>query len=91
MYLLGIACIQAEPSEPKTLDEGKNTQLINLLNEIFNKYVLAYFPQKSQLLRGLDKNWHKHREIAMPAFIHYFTTGFNVSSGLYRCLAYSNL
>lgn len=80
MYLLGIACNQAEPSEPKTLDEGKNTQLINLLNEIFNKYAFAYFPQKNELLGGLDENWHKHREIAMPAFIHYFTTGFNVSS-----------
>lgn len=80
MYLLGIACNQPEPSEEKTLDEGKNTQLIHLLNEIFNKYALAYFPQNSELLGGLDENWHKHREIAMPAFIHYFTTGFNVSS-----------
>jgi hypothetical protein len=80
MYLLGIACNQIEPSEQKSLDDGKCTQLINLLNEIFNKYALAYFPQKNELLGGLDKNWHKHREIAMPAFIHYFTTGFNISS-----------
>lgn len=80
MYLLGIACNQTEPSGPKTLDEGKKTQLINLLNEVFNKYVLAYFPQKHELLGGLDESWHKHREIAMPAFIHHFTTGFNVSS-----------
>ena len=80
MYLLGIASNQKEPSDTKNIDEGKNTQLINLLNEIFNKYALAYFPQKNEILEGLDEKWRKHREIAMPAFIHYFNTGFNISS-----------
>lgn len=80
MFLLGVACNQQEPDEPKTLDDGKYTQLIKLLNSIFNSYAFAYFPTKSETVKGLGVKWRRSREIAMPAFLNYYLSGFKVST-----------
>lgn len=80
MYLLAIACSQSEPESPKGIDKGKYSQLIEILNSIFNKYALAYFPSKAELDIGLDDKWHSDRRIAMPAFINYFSTGLKIST-----------
>lgn len=80
MFLLGVACSQQEPTEPKPLDDGKYDQLIKLLNSIFNSYAFAYFPTKSETVKGLDAKWHRSREIAMPAFLNYYLSGFKVST-----------
>lgn len=80
MYLLAIASNQPEPSEKKVLDEGKSTQVIKILNSIFNKYALAYFPEKREQIEGLSEKWHKDRHVAMPAFINHFAGGFKIST-----------
>lgn len=80
MFLLAVACNQQEPVEPKRLDDGKYAQLIKLLNSIFNSYAFAYFPTKIETEKGLDAKWHRSREIAMPAFLNYYMSGFKVSS-----------
>ena len=80
MYLLAIACHQDEPEEKKVLDQGKSEQIINILNSIFNKYAFAYFPEKREQIEGLSEKWHKDRQVAMPAFINFFASGFKIST-----------
>ena len=80
MYLLAISCHQNEPEEAKVLDEGKLEQLITILNSIFNKYAFAYFPEQREQIEGLSEKWHKDRQVAMPAFIGYFSSGFKIST-----------
>src|SRR4051794_35801072 len=33
----------------------------------------SYFPTKDELPRTGDQEWRKPRDVAMPAFLHYFT------------------
>jgi hypothetical protein len=80
MYLLGIASNQDEPKQHKIIDQDKHDQIVKLLNSLFDNYAISYFPDKKELAKGLDDNWIKSREIAMTAFLHYFTSGFKVST-----------
>ncbi|MBF3237940.1 NERD domain-containing protein [Aeromonas veronii] len=80
MYLLAIASNQPEPIDAKAIDEKKHSYLIKTLNSIFNKYALAYFPEKGQHIEGLNSQWHLDRQVSMPAFLRYFTSGFNIST-----------
>lgn len=80
MYLLALASSQPEPITPKPLDEGRHVQLIRRLESIFQNYGLAYFPTEQEYAVGLSAEWHRQREIAMPAFMHYFMAGFKASS-----------
>lgn len=80
LYLFGIACSSAEPTEPTDNVEGKIKQTVEILNDIFTKYMLAYFPTKDDLKSGLEDEWHKVREVAMPMFSNYFFEGLKVST-----------
>ncbi|PAX80016.1 hypothetical protein [Citrobacter sp. TSA-1] len=80
LYLFGIACASAEPTEPTDNVEGKIKQTVEILNDIFTKYMLAYFPTKDDLKSGLEDEWHKVREVAMPMFSNYFFEGLKVST-----------
>lgn len=80
LYLFGIACASAEPTEPTDNVEGKIKQTVEILNDIFTKYMLAYFPTKDDLKSGLEDEWLKVREVAMPMFSNYFFEGLKVST-----------
>lgn len=84
MYLLAIACSQEEPTIREVLDEKKESALVKILESIFFKYGLAYFPTKDELVGGMSESWHSHRELAMPAFLHHFMGGFKASSDQIR-------
>lgn len=80
MYLLALASSQPEPTAPKPLDDGRHKQLIRRLESIFQNYGLAYFPTEQERIAGLSPEWRRQREIAMPAFMHYFMAGFKAST-----------
>ncbi|EKA2035392.1 hypothetical protein OJ423_001153, partial [Salmonella enterica] len=80
LYLFGIACASVEPTEPTDNVDGKIKQTVEILNDIFTKYMLAYFPTKDDLKSGLEDEWHKVREVAMPMFSNYFFEGLKVST-----------
>lgn len=80
MYLLALASSQPEPPVAKSLNDGRNTQLVRRLESIFTNYGLAYFPTQQEHIAGLSTEWHRQREIAMPAFMHYFMAGFKTST-----------
>ncbi|KLQ28316.1 hypothetical protein ABR33_19255 [Enterobacter bugandensis] len=83
-YLFGIASSANEPVEPSKNIDGKLTQIVTLLNEIFGKYMRAYFPTKEDLKNGLEDEWHKVREIAMPMFLGYFFEGQKIATMEYK-------
>ncbi|WP_426762364.1 hypothetical protein ACP6EW_20820 [Hafnia paralvei] len=79
-YLFGIACNSVEPEKPSNDIDGKLAQVIELLNDIFGKYMLAYFPTKEELKSGLEDEWYRVRDVAMPMFSNYFFEGLKVST-----------
>lgn len=79
-YLFGIACATDEPTEPPKNIEGKLAQTVDLLNDIFGKYMRVYFPTKEDLKHGLEDEWHKVREVAMPMFMGYFFEGLKIAT-----------
>jgi hypothetical protein len=80
MYLLALASSQPEPAEPKSLSAKRHAQLIRCLESIFHNYGMAYFPTEQEYTEGLSSEWRRQREIAMPAFLHYFMAGFKAST-----------
>lgn len=83
-YLFGIACAIDEPIDPPKNIDGKLEQVVSLLNDIFSKYMRVYFPTKEDLKSGLENEWHKVREIAMPMFMSYFFEGQKVATANYN-------
>jgi len=77
-YLIGITQQTEEPSEPKALDEESTTKLISSLNDIFQHYALIFWPTEEEK-DHLTEEWHRCREVAMPAFLHYFNTSLMAS------------
>jgi hypothetical protein len=77
-YLMGIMQQTEEPSEPQTLDEKSTSKLIASLNEVFQLYALIFWPSEEEK-DDLSEDWHRCREVAMPAFLHYFNTSLMAS------------
>ncbi|WP_122522680.1 NERD domain-containing protein [Pseudomonas viridiflava] len=80
MYLLALASSQPEPLVVKPLNDTSSEQLVRRLESIFTKYGLAYFPTKQEHIAGLNDDWYRQREVAMPAFMHHFMAGFKAST-----------
>lgn len=77
-YLIGIIQQTDEPSEPKVLDEKSTSLLISYLNDIFQLYAFMFWPTVEEKDHLTDE-WHRCREVAMPAFLHYFNTSLMAS------------
>lgn len=77
-YLMGIMQQTEEPSGLQALDEKFTSQLISSLNEIFQIYALIFWPTEKEK-DDLSEEWHRCREVAMPAFLHYFNTSLMAS------------
>ncbi|WP_369857677.1 hypothetical protein [Candidatus Thalassolituus haligoni] len=77
-YLMGIMQQTEEPCEPQTLDEKSTSKLIDSLNEVFQLYALIFWPSEEEK-DDLSEEWHRCREVAMPAFLHYFNTSLMAS------------
>ncbi|VVO01438.1 hypothetical protein PS706_02731 [Pseudomonas fluorescens] len=54
--------------------------MIRRRESIFQNYDLVYFPTEQEYAVGLSSEWRRQREIAMPAFMHYFMAGFKAST-----------
>lgn len=72
-FLLGLMLTTAEPEEPKSLDKPAWQKVVRLLEEIFNSYAFMFWPTPEEL-PTLTEEWRDAREVAMPAFLHYFNT-----------------
>lgn len=89
-YLFGIVCATNEPAEHSINTDGKLGQMVTLLNDIFGKYMKVYFPTQEDLKSGLEEEWHRVREVAMPIFIGYFFEGSKIATASYHELIKSS-
>lgn len=71
LYLLGIMSSQKICNAEEYTDE-KADRVFTLLNDIFSKYLNAYFPNKKDIKQGIDNTWLKSRHASMPTFLGYF-------------------
>lgn len=71
-YLLAIMCSQERLEKTDALSDDKLLQIYELLNEIFGKYMYAYYPTQDEIKTGLDEKWFKTRDVSMPTFLGYF-------------------
>ncbi len=63
-----------EPGNPKPYTTGDWKKTTELLNEAFGSYRELFWPDAEEL-HDLSDEWKHIREVAMPAFLHYFNTG----------------
>jgi hypothetical protein len=80
LYLFGVASSTSEPKSTTEDFDRKMQQVVTLLNDIFGKYLQAYFPTKADLKDGLEEDWYKAREVAMPMFSSYFFEGEKIAT-----------
>lgn len=62
-----------ESEEPQMFGDLEWQKAVVLLNDIFHAYALMYWPSSEEAPQITD-DWRHVREVAMPAFLHYFNT-----------------
>lgn len=67
-----------EPTNPHNLNQRAVDHIIGLLNKIFQAYAWMFWPSKEDKDNMTDE-WYRCREVAMPAFLHYFNTSLMAS------------
>ena len=77
-FLLGLMLSTNEPEKPDQFGKEEWEKAENFLNEIFSTYARMFWP-KPEEVDSLTESWKQAREIAMPAFLHYFNTGLLAS------------
>src|SRR5258708_4074852 len=72
-FLLGLMLTTREPEQPKPFNKPAWQNVVALLEKIFGIYAFMFWPTQEELLT-LTEEWKDAREVAMPAFLHYFNT-----------------
>ena len=72
-FLLGLFFSTPEPKNPRDRSEDDWAIFVSLLNEAFIAYQDLFWPSK-QDLASLSDEWKRTRQVAMPTFMHYFST-----------------
>ncbi|MET4109002.1 SEC-C domain-containing protein [Hymenobacter sp. UYP22] len=75
-FLLGLLLATEEPIKPVPLNKAKWERCIHLLNEAFEAYAELFMPDQPG---HQSDEWWRTREVAGPAFLHYFSTGLIAS------------
>jgi hypothetical protein len=78
-FLRGILLESQEPDVAKDFAKEDSVKAEALLNDAFQAYLPLYFPSAEEA-GSLTKEWHKVREVAMLAFLHFHNTGL-IASG----------
>jgi hypothetical protein len=72
--LLTLLLSTVEPVKPRPYEAKDWQRTTELLNEAFVAYQGLFWPDAAES-GGLSEEWKHVREVAMPAFLHYFNTG----------------
>lgn len=72
-FLLGLMLSTEEPDEPRMFGDLEWQKAVVLLNDVFRAYAIMYWPSPEEAPQITD-DWRHVREVAMPAFLHYFNT-----------------
>lgn len=76
--LLTLLLSTIEPAEPIPYEPDDWRRTTELLNEAFEAYLGLFWPDPEET-GALSDEWTRVREVAMPAFLHYFNTGLIAS------------
>lgn len=77
-FLIGLLLTTPEPLEPREFGQAEWQRAINLLNDIFGAYSWMFWPTMEEAPH-VTEEWEAVRDVAMPAFLHYFNTGLLAS------------
>jgi len=77
-FLLGLMLSSNEPEKPNQFGKEDWEKAERLLNEIFTSYAWMFWPKPKEI-DSLTESWKQVREVAMPAFLHYFNSGLLAS------------
>jgi len=70
-FLLGLLMGQPEPEEPRDFGASELASAQELLNKAFSAYEINYYPDPKDR-SDLSEEWWRVRDVALPAFMHYF-------------------
>lgn len=79
-YLLGLLVTTDEPMSPRNLTDGEWRSVLKLVSEVYMAYAMMFWPTPEELPVVGTEKWRRPREVAMPAFLHFFTQGSMASS-----------
>lgn len=74
-YLLGLLVTTPEPSGHSALTDGEWQQVFKHLEAIYGAYGLMFWPTEEESELSKTEAWLRPRNVAMPAFLHYFSQG----------------
>ncbi len=77
-FLLAVLLSGQEPENPVDFDDDKWDLVKPILDNLFFAYMSLYMPSKEEFGK-LAPEWHRVREVAMLAFLHYFNSGLLAS------------
>jgi hypothetical protein len=72
--LLTLLLSTIEPANPQPYEPADWKKTTELLNDAFGSYQELFWPDAEEI-HELSEEWKHVREVAMPAFLHYFNTG----------------
>jgi hypothetical protein len=75
-FILGLMLTTPEPDKPKPFTKANWERAKQLLEEIFGIYAFMFWPTDDE---APSKEWREVREVAMPAFLHYFNNALMAS------------
>ncbi len=76
--LLSVLVSSPEPDVPMPFGDTQWSEAVDLLNQGFMSYLELFWPS-GQEFSEMSEEWGRVREVAMPAFLHYFNTGLLAS------------
>jgi hypothetical protein len=75
-FILGLMLSTPEPENPKSFSKANWERAKQLLEEIFGLYAFMFWPTDDE---APTNEWRDVREVAMPAFLHYFNNALLAS------------
>src|SRR6478735_10938440 len=76
-FAMSLLAGTPEPGSPLEFDEAAWTACVALLEQIFGAYALMFWPHDGE---ETSQDWVAARQVAMPAFLHYFNASLIAST-----------
>lgn len=70
-FVLGLMLTTKEPDVPKEFGQKEWNKCVDLANKIYSFYADMFWPKANES-DALTEDWKETRQVAMPAFLHYF-------------------
>jgi hypothetical protein len=79
-FALSVLLGTPEPDQGRTVETEEWDTILVQLNEIYSAYNALFFPATPDDLRAASPEWSRAREVALPAFGHFYFSGLLASA-----------